>query len=170
MALRHLTDKDFQDYLDGNRTQDTQFIEMHLYACTDCQTTFKEYQKLYAGLNEDKGFELSSNFAASVMSKIPVEPAGEHRFHYGDFFLMILGFLIAVGAALYFTDSKSLLAAITQIRLPELKIDLAFITSVKSFFVALLNNLNLPVFAGLIISLFAVLDHFVLKPRYNVKI
>jgi|GEM_PF-2401702 len=71
MAIEHLTDDDYQEYL-SNPAARMQW-RGHMEACEICQAGLKEYEMLWSALaEEDAGFELSPDFADSVVDAIPV--------------------------------------------------------------------------------------------------
>ncbi|MGB2982199.1 MAG: zf-HC2 domain-containing protein, partial [Candidatus Zixiibacteriota bacterium] len=78
MSLKHLTDEEIQNYLDGNLSRDIALLtERHLETCPLCREAVKQYQGVYAGLDKEEGFELSKGFAKSVVKMLP--PQGETK-------------------------------------------------------------------------------------------
>ena len=74
MAVEHLTDEQFQDYLDGNLTgNDFALVEAHLDACEQCRDNLRQYRLLYERLGDDAGFSLPADFTATVVSRIEQE-------------------------------------------------------------------------------------------------
>lgn len=73
--LKHLTDEEIQDYLDGNIISQNELIEGHLENCELCQDNLQKYRKLYAELARDVNFALSPHFAETVISKLPQRKA-----------------------------------------------------------------------------------------------
>jgi len=168
MSLRHLTDEEIQEYLDGNLSpQDVSLFETHLKSCPHCHESLRQYQSLYAGLASDEGFKLSESFAKSVISKLSVEVKPKSRFNYANVFLTILGIVIALGITFYYVDLKSLGQAISRVLIPQYEFGSTFVASVKSFLMGLNGNLSLLAFAGLTLLIIAALDRVLVQPRYR---
>jgi hypothetical protein len=168
MSLRHLTDEEIQEYLDGNFScENVLLIERHLEICPHCQESLKQYQSLYVGLVNDEGLDLPKSFAKSVIARLPAEAKPKSHFNYANVFLTILGIIIAVGITFYYLDLKPLGRAILNIILPQYEFGSAFVTSVKSFLVGLNGNLSLLAFAGLTLLIIAALDRALVQPRYR---
>ena len=72
------------------------------------EEALRQYQSLYVGLGDDRGFELSKGFARSVIRKLPAEGEAKSRFSFLNVLLAILGFAAAAGGTLCFVDLKSL--------------------------------------------------------------
>ena len=83
MAVKHLTDAEIQDYLDGNLKQEHVFIvTQHLEACELCQKELHQYKILYSELKSDIDINLSPNFANTVSAKLRKEsPDSASRRH-----------------------------------------------------------------------------------------
>ncbi len=168
MSLRHLTDDEIQEYLDGNLSpQDASLFETHLKSCPHCHESLRQYQSLYIGLTNDRGFNLSKNFTESVISRLPVEAEVKSLFNYANIFLTILGIVITLGITFYYVDLKSLGKAISRVLIPQYEFGSAFVASVKSFLVGLNGNLSLLAFAGLTLLIIAALDRALVQPRYR---
>jgi predicted anti-sigma-YlaC factor YlaD len=168
MALRHLTDEEIQDFLDGNLSpQNALSIQTHLGSCPACQQTLKQYQGLYAGLKSDQGFVLSPDFAKSVISKLPAEAKAKSILDYAKTFLSVLGALFVVGVTLHFVGLRQLGRAWSHAFLPQYELSSTIIASIKSVLIGLNGNVGLLILALLALSIIAGLDHFVLQPKYR---
>ena len=167
MALRHLTDEEIQNYLDGNTSQQDIIVEDHLGTCGYCQNILKQYQSLYVGLKDDQSFKLSSSFAKSIISKLWAEPLVKPRFNYSDILLMVAGIIIALGTTLYYVDLKPLVEIMTNISLPQVEFNSTLLASVKSLLASLNRSLSLLAFVGLILLIIAAIDHIVFQPKYK---
>ncbi|MBN2226111.1 MAG: zf-HC2 domain-containing protein [candidate division Zixibacteria bacterium] len=74
MAIEHITDDRFQEYLDGNLTGDALVLfETHLDMCEKCRENLRQYHMLYERLGDDTGFTLPADFAENVVSLIEQE-------------------------------------------------------------------------------------------------
>lgn len=78
MELRHLTDEEIQDYLDGNVPSGNRYVQEHLRKCERCRKALLEYQSLYLGLKKDGVLNflqifqkwLSQNFQKNKLSNL----------------------------------------------------------------------------------------------------
>lgn len=165
MAIRHLTDDEIQDHLDGNLTPKKRFVQDHLKTCEFCRKALAEYKSLYLELKDDKGFKLSRGFAQSVISRIPKAPAAKSRFSYVEALLVILG-IIAVGlTALHLVDLRPLVQRITAVGLPQIDLVSALAGSTKRLLIDLHINSNLLLFSGLTLLIIRGFDHLVSAAR-----
>ncbi|MCK4403570.1 MAG: hypothetical protein KAW02_00645 [candidate division Zixibacteria bacterium] len=167
MPLKHLTDEEIQDYLDGNLSQQkTLLAERHLETCPLCQETLKQYQSLYVGLKNDKGFDLSKSFAKSVIKRLPAEGEAESRFNFVNIFLTILGIIITAGVTLYYVDLRPLVKAFSHV-LPGPELGSGLVAFIKNLLVGLNGNIGFLIFALLTLVIIGALDHFVFQPKYR---
>lgn len=167
MPLKHLTDDEIQDYLDGNLSQENAlWVKKHLETCPLCQEALQQYQGLYVGLKSDKGFDLSKGFTKSVIKKLPAEGEMESRFNFVNTFLTILGIIISAGVTLYYVDLRPLGRAFSHI-LPPHEFGSVLVAFIKSFLVGLNGNIGFLIFAVLTFLFIAALDHFVFQPKYK---
>jgi hypothetical protein len=168
MSLKHLTDEEIQEYLDGSLSPENELLfETHLKICPHCQESLKQYQSLYAGLANDEGFDLPKSFAKSVISRLPEEAKVKFRFNYANVILTILGIIIAVGITFYYVDLKPLGRVISNIFVPQYEFGSGLIVSIKSSLVNLNGSLSLLAFAGLTLLIIAALDRTLVQPRYR---
>jgi len=165
MAIRHLTDDEIQDHLDGNLTPKNRFVQDHVKTCEFCRKALAEYKSLYLELKDDRGFKLSRGFAQGVISKIPKQPAAKSRFSYVQALLVILG-IVAVGfTSIYLVDLRPLGQRITAIGLPQLDLLSALVDSTKRFLIGLHINSNLLLFSGLTLLIMRAFDRLVFDAR-----
>ncbi len=168
MSLKHLNDEEIQEYLDGNLpAQDLTIIEEHLESCTVCQDSLKQYRYLYDGLVKDEGFELSKDFAKTVLSRIGAEAQTKPHFNYIYALLAFLGAVIGVATIIRFVDLKTLGVAIYETILPRFEFITVFTDSVKNALLILNGNADLVIISGLALAFLATVDRFVLKPKYR---
>jgi hypothetical protein len=168
MSLRHLTDEEIQEYLDGNLSpREASLAEKHIESCIFCQECFKRYQSLYAELKCDEGFELSRDFTKSVVSRLPEGAKVKSHFNYANIFWTILGIIITVGIILYYVDLKPLLETISHALLLQYEFGSILVSSMKSFLVSLNGNISFWVLAGLTFLVIVALDHLLFHPKFR---
>ena len=100
MALKHLTDAQIQEYLDGNVSKNS-WITDHLKSCGDCEAQIDEYSSLYSALEVEEKIGLSARFADGVVSKITAQASATPGFQIWQVFLAVLGFGFGLIAAVY---------------------------------------------------------------------
>jgi hypothetical protein len=167
MQLKHLSDEEIQDYLDGNLSQEIALLaQQHLQVCQRCREALKQYESLYVELKEDKGFELSKGFPKAVLRRLPAEGEAESRFGFVNTLLVILGIIISVGVTLYYVDLRPLGKAFAHL-LPHREFGLGLLDFIKGVLVGLNGNLGLLVFAVLTLLIIGGLDRLILGPRYR---
>lgn len=161
MQLKHLNDDEFQDYLDGNLPQEkTLSIKRHLESCPACRQALEQYQSLYVGLQEEKGFELSKGFAKAVLKQIPTEPEAESHFSFLNTLLVVLGIMIPLGVTLYFLDLGPLGRAFSHIVLEPLG-------GFEDLLVSLNGSLGLAACAVLTLIVIGGLDRLIFQSKYK---
>lgn len=165
MELRHLTDDEIQDHLDGNLPAKNRFIQEHLKTCQFCQKAVAEYKSLYLELKDEKGFKLSRNFAQSVISRIPKQPAAKSRFSYVEALLVVLGIVAAGFTTIHLVDFRPLIQRITALPLPHFEFVSAFFGSVTSLLQGLNINSSLIIFSALTLLIIKALDYIILHPK-----
>lgn len=63
-----------QEYLDGDLSrEDEQVLKEHLQNCSSCQTHFHELKKTIAYIKSTSHIQVSNDFTANVMAKLPKE-------------------------------------------------------------------------------------------------
>ena len=165
MPVTHLTDEEIQDYLDGNLShQGRIFAEAHLETCESCKVAVKQYQSLYVGLKQDRGFDLPRTFAKSVVAKLPLTPKTKSGFDYSDILLGILAILITAFASLYYLNLSSLGERLTQIPLPLPEIGSWLFDAGKNLVAALDGNLSLLIVGILVLLVTGALDRILFQP------
>ena len=167
MSLKHLTDEEIQNYLDGNLSREIALLtERHLETCPLCREAVKQYQGVYAGLDEEKGFELSNGFAKSIVKMLP--PQGETKFPFDllNVFLMILGVIVAAGVTIRYVDLRPLGRAFSHI-LPGPELGSGVVAFVEDLLVGLNGNLGLLILGVLTLLIIGGLDRLVFQPKYR---
>jgi hypothetical protein len=167
MQLKHLTDEEIQDYLDGNLSRETTLqVKKHLQVCRRCREALKLYRSLYVGLEDDAGFELSKGFAKAVIRRLPAEAEAESHSGILNVLLIVVGVAVSLGMTLYFIDLKPLGQALSDL-LPGPELGTGLLDLVKGLLVGLNGNVEFLAIALLIFFLVASLDRLVFQPRYK---
>jgi hypothetical protein len=170
MSLRHLTDEEIQEYLDGNLSQQKTFlVKRHLETCPICQESVKRYQSLYAGLASDEGFDLPYDFAKSVVSRLPVEAHVKSHFNFANIFLAVSGIIVALSIAVRYLDLKPLGQTISNILSAQYEFVLGVAESLKTFLSGLNTNRGLLIFGVLALLVIVTLDHFLVRKFLRVE-
>ena len=66
----HLTDDEFQSYLDGTLDMDIREVDRHLKECPACRGGLERYRDLYRALSEDPFPYAKGNLAPQVLRRI----------------------------------------------------------------------------------------------------
>jgi len=167
MQLKHLTDLEIQDFLDGNLSREIALVtERHLETCPLCRQAVKQYQSVYAGLDQDKGFELSKGFAKSVVKMLPAQGEAKSPFGLLTVFLMILGAIVAAGVTVRYVDLRPLGSALSHL-LPGPRLGSGAVAFVEDLLISLNGNLGLLILGVLTLVIIGGLDRFLFQPRYR---
>jgi hypothetical protein len=167
MQLKHLTDEEIQSYLDGNLSREIALLtERHLETCPLCREAVKQYQGVYAGLDQDKGFDLSKGFAKSVVKILPEQKEAKPPFDLLNVFLIILGVIVAAGVTVRYVDLRPLGRALSHL-LPGPQLGSRVVAFVEDLLVGLNGNLGLLILGVLTLVIIGGLDRFLLQPRHR---
>ena len=167
MQLKHLTDEEIQDFLDGNLSREIALLtERHLETCRLCREAVKQYQSIYAGLDDDEGFDLSKGFARSVVNTLPEQREAKSPFGLLNIFLTILGVIVAAGVTIRYVDLRPLGSALSHI-LPGPQLGSGIVAFVENLLIGLNGNLGLLILGVLTLVVIGGLDRFFLQPRYK---
>ena len=167
MQLKHLTDEEIQDFLDGNLSDEiTLSIQRHLESCALCRDAVKQYQSVYSGLGREEGFELSKAFAKSVVKMLPAEGEAKSSFGLLNIFLTILGVIVAAGVTVRYVDLRPLGSALSHL-LPGPRLGSGAIGFVEDLLIGLNGNLGFLILGVLTLLIIAGLDRFLLQPKYR---
>ena len=167
MQLKHLTDEEIQNYLDGNLSREIDLLtKRHLETCPLCREAVKQYQDVYAGLDQDKGFDLSKGFAKSVVKILPEQKEAKPPFDLLNVFLMILGVIVAAGVTLYYVDLRPLGSALSHL-LPGPELGSGVVAFVEDLLIGLNGNLGLLILGVLTLLIIGGLDRLLLQPRHR---
>lgn len=167
MQLKHLTDEEIQDFLDGNLSAEIALLtERHLGTCTLCREAVKQYQSVYSGLDRDEGFDLSKGFAKSVVKTLPEQREAKPPFDLLNVFLMILGVIVATGVTIRYVDLRPLGSALSHL-LPGPELGSGVVAFVEDLLIGLNGNLGLLILGVLTLLIIAGLDRLLVQPRYR---
>jgi len=166
MALKHLTDEQIQEYLDGNVSKNS-WIADHLKSCGDCEEQIDEYSSLYSALEVEEKIGLSANFADAVVSKITAQAPATPGFQIWQFFLAVVGLGVGLVTAVYLIGINSVGKLFTS--LGEFgKIFSGVLAVISKYFVELNLNFGLLGLAAFALIFMVFLDHFILQPKQRV--
>lgn len=162
MTVRHLTDEQIQEWLDGAQTKQPAVFE-HLAHCSRCQAEVAAYRKLYQELNQPIVFSLSPDFAATVTQRVQ---AGKFRFssQWWSGLLIAGGFLLGTAINVHYLGKAAILAGLDRIKTQFVNFVLSFET-LKNAAVSLNVNHSLFFFAVIVLILTFLLDRFILQHR-----
>ncbi len=138
--MKHVTEEQIQEFVDGTLADETVELRQHLSACEDCRAQVAAYRVLSAQLADDAGFELSPNFAAKVMEHVaPVPP---ERSNVPLIAAIAAAAVVVFGAAMIFLDLGFLRSPLNELQ--------TWIMSIGATIVAVPAALNVnPVLFGL---------------------
>lgn len=156
MAVKHLSDEQIQDFLDGNMVLSDKSLKGHLESCRVCKKTLSYYQNLYLGLKQEPEFQLPSNFAHTVITRLPQMEKAQARFKFWDIFVAVSGIAALIGALIYFIDIKIFADLIAKV---------SSMTSFAKSLTDLNGGLVVLGLAGLTLLFTATLDWLLVEPR-----
>ncbi len=170
--MRHLTDEELQDYLDGNLLWEQRGVfGRHLEVCAVCRNEMRQYQSLRSELRaEPPGFQLSHKLSRAVLSNIQTESLGAVHGLLWQLFLSLLGLVVCLNITFYFFDFRPVVKEVQDIPTPRLAPFLDIFPQIKAFFSGLNMNLTLLVFAGLALLVIFAIDHLIQSKRKPVSL
>ena len=163
MALKHLTDEQIQEYLDGNVSGKSWFAG-HLKSCGDCKEKIDEYSSLYSALEVEEKIGLSARFADVVISKITAQASVTPGFQIWQIFFAVLGLGVGLATVVYLIGIKSMGKLFTG--LGEFgKISSSVLAIIGNYFAGINLNFGLLGLAAFALVFMVFLDHFILQPK-----
>lgn len=165
MAINHWSDEEIQEFLDGKSSISESLLEEHLKTCVACKKSFQYYQNLYSGLRQDPKFQLSGNFAQTILSRIPQFASVPARFKFSDLFIGSIGIAALLGAMIFFIDFGAVTDALAKFSFPAVKAD------IQNWFHNSVSTLNggLLLIGSSVLTLLvtATLDRLLSGPKYR---
>lgn len=160
--MKHLSDNEIQDWLDGNLSRNKSEIREHLDYCRLCQTQLKEYTLLFGKLEKETIPELSPDFALSVLNRIAVEtePETEPTRSFLPLLLSLSGGLVTLLITVYFVDFTRMLKLFNLPGWGEY-INSAFFSTAGELSGSLGIDLSLIIYSALILIVIAAVDYIV---------
>ncbi len=166
--MKHLSDEEIQDYLDGNAPHKKNRIEDHLKSCVHCQNLLSQYQELYIDLKQEPQFQLSEEWIPAIMKKLVSMPKTRLLFRFAKNLLLGIGFLWLTTVAItiaYLIDSKPWKEIYSQSSDLISDLQTLFFASIDQLLSDLVGKPYLLLFAGLALLTVAVIDHWIIQPR-----
>lgn len=164
MAVRHLTDEQIQRYLDGDLSHDSD-VAHHLHQCAVCRRKLQLYRQVYAGLEQDVGFQLTPGFAESVMARLVATPEKNSPISLAGLILIICGSVIMTGLALYFLGVRTLTEKLASLSAVAVGFGSSIVESLKAATASLGVTMDVALFTGLILLTFAAIDRILFRYR-----
>ncbi|MFC1728969.1 hypothetical protein ACFL6I_01415 [candidate division KSB1 bacterium] len=168
--MNHLTDRDIQEYAEGHGFRhlegdfpegNTKFTD-HLAVCGRCRKEVDQYRALFHALERSPGWELSGNFAKTVIGHLP-RNVNSRRFTMNNYSLAISIIVIIAGVLAYFIDISLLLDFFSPVFPGNFKLN--FMSDIIAF-IPVRGKFHL--FTGGIMLLFvAVFDYYILQRKYR---
>lgn len=113
MSLKHLSDNELQEYLDGNISNNVAFIQQHLESCPQCREALAQYQTLYLRLKDESEFQLSGKFKSSVIARLQRKEARPTTSLVAKI-LTAAGLIFAIVISFFIFDMKPFLKPIYE--------------------------------------------------------
>jgi len=111
MELKHLTDYEIQELLDGNRLRNDSQMQRHLNECDSCRGSLEQYQLLYAELKQPVQAALRPDFASRMADQFEAAYARSQESSLFERLIWSVVGLAAAFAIYFFVD----LSSVTQI-------------------------------------------------------
>ncbi len=161
--MRHLTEREIQEFVDTASSAQDEDIRRHLAECNVCRAQVAAYRRLSVHLADDSGFELAPNFAASVMERIA--PAEAERSAWSLVAAIAASLVVVLGAALVFVDLDLILAPLVTVRTWLESIGASTFTSIESMLSAVNVSPVLLALAILVVLSLAAVERLALATR-----
>lgn len=112
--MKHLTDEQLQARLDRCELYDNPDQEAHLRSCGNCRERLGDYERLYSGLAQDRGYELSPGFAETLVTRLAAAAPTPTAGRSWEWLLAGTGLVAAACLATYFVDMSSLMVTLAR--------------------------------------------------------
>jgi archaellum biogenesis protein FlaJ (TadC family) len=157
--MKHLTDEEFQKYLDKDSSINRTEINTHLEKCKACRTQYLAYKSLYGGLSNETGFMLSANFSDKVVGQLKNQK--EKRTQFFEGILISVAIIISLGITAYFSNLDRLLFSLFEPNISNMEVffqHFGSLLSGKSFIV---------LFALLILIIIGFADKLIFRFKHH---
>lgn len=168
--MKHLSDEDIQNYLDGKTLQKRDHIDNHLKTCIHCQDLLNQYRDLYIDLKREPEFQLSEAFTPVVMKRLTLTSRRSLLFRIAKDLLLGIGFLWITAVAIsiaYFIDSKPWEELFKQSTNIMSTIKTTFFVSTNHVLSDLIGKPYLLLCAGSTLLIIAIIDRLLFQPKYT---
>jgi hypothetical protein len=168
MGMKHLTDEQIQDYLDGNPVVNTKEIEDHLEKCEACRTELARYRDLSTALSEDVGFELAPNFAADVVASLEEEGAEKFFYKVAKVILWAAGIFTALAVLIRFTNIENSFSGFSEAGKQGESAFKEFYLTIKQAIESSGIDIRLILMIALVILGIFLIDRLIMRTRKNI--
>ena len=167
MSIEHLSDKRIQEHLD-NKSRSGRLSpgeQRHLESCELCRGAMADYGHLYSGLAQEERRLLSSDFTARTMARIRSLEKPAAAMSRSMLFLVVIGIVTVCSVVNYFVNIKSILYAIESFSVGRLTSSTTIVSAMEQWSAKLGGNLDILVFAGLLLILVGLVDKLLVKQK-----
>lgn len=168
MFLRHLSDNEIQDHLDGRFSQNGRYVSDHIESCDYCQAQLAQYQTLFGALKKEVPFRLSASFSNNLLAKLVDEPKASYNLVVWSALFGFLSLVLGTGITLFFTGVKPIVATGALIQRVTNAINLDWLAPIDAFLTGLNLNLSLLGSAIFVVALISLIDYLLLRPRHKI--
>ena len=162
--MKHINEREIQDYLDGENPEKNKDIQEHVENCIKCKRSVKNYGLLYNILKDDSDISLSGDFTKKVIEKIKKSPEYESGWSFMQLAFVFFGILICTASTLFFVNINSL----KETFLSKLSLDPKVIESVRTTLNNVDINVGLLAAACLVVLFYFLFDSLFLQPKHKV--
>lgn len=157
--MKHLSDQEIQDYLDGSIGIERAEIEEHLLSCNACQRSRDAYQQLYLALSQEPATQLSTQFSDTIIAKITSETLKISQ--AAEWVLFTISAVVGVMILIFIMASN-----FSGSQIADFSSQVQQLLPVSGFLkVFPANNFNLFLFALVVLAAIGIFDKFILQNR-----
>lgn len=167
MALRHLTDEEIQQYLDGSLTKGQTRLHNHFETCKFCQKKLQQYKSLYMGLSKEVNFVLSANFTETVVARLQVDAKRTSHVRLWNIVFAALVMIAGTAVTFYFIDFEFLSDSISKIFVVVDYLNLVIFPPIKNYLSRLNIDFGILVLSGLVLIIISAIDHFLFRTKFK---
>jgi anti-sigma factor RsiW len=160
MGIKHLSDGQLQAYAENSSPANASDIERHLQICRTCQAQLAAYRRIAQQLQNETGFALPENFAASVVSRVMPE-----RTSVAERLMLALAVVGCAAMTIFFSgrEMMSLMQNLWQSSFAWLAMPLGGMMGKLGLLAH--GSTSLLIFAAAILVIVGLVDKFILQPR-----